>query len=1020
MSNQLQITGGAKVRALEGVITGTSGVLSSVPYGGANGVATLDSGGKVPVSQLPSSVVTYLGTWNAATNTPYLVNGTGDAGDLYICNVAGTANFGAGPITFAVGDWVLYGSGTWQKSSGQNGTVTSVAASITGNSLGITGSPITTAGTLAFAFAGTNLQYVNGAGNLTTFPSLTGFVPYTGATGDVNLGLFDLKTAKLWLYDVPNAGYGSLELTDGVLHFEDADGHSMVTMEDGYLTIANASTIRALLNVSGLSANRDYAFPNASGTLALTSDLSGYVTLATAQTISGDKIFTGINSFDYGINYKTGASLANVSGYISQAYATSGTGAGSTLSLKISDGNSVKAINLDFVGSPATYTYTFPAASGTLALTSNLSSYVPYTGATTNVDLGSNDLTSYAVKANILEASLNGTASSPLILRTGTSGFASGLNAISLISSPTSANTLTIISNASSLTKTAQIGIGSLTATRTYTLPDASGTVALTSNLSSYVPYTGATTSVNLGLYDLTALYLAVSQDGDSVGGYINFKQCSSVNNGSIGNTNIFAKNSTQFGINYMQSSGLNKTAIFDASSITTGNVRTFTFPDASGTLALTSSLSGYLPLTGGTLTGQLYINPTNTATVGLDVASDTIRFRSDNLEGYKRQLEMVMGSGTLIQLTAKGYGGTYGTDLAFYTSSASGVNGSPAMYITGGNKIGILNGSPNYTFDITGNFNVQNTYALDPLIRLATTTSGNVEVQLRTATTTYNPSIGVVTSGYDFGLFTNNTTRMTITSGGNVGIGTSTPRNKLDVSGSIFVAGGSQIQITGNSGATGLQLIGQDSDISLVGTMSAQALVFRTDSTERMRITSGGDVFVGFSGSAAGQRLRTQGASATGSDYAFVAANSTTASLFFIRNDGFILTGSAAASPYNLSTTGRSAVIESNGALGYLVSTRESKANIKSIENVDFVNQLNPVSFNYRKKDYDTNTFTNELYDNITYGFIADEVEKVNKDLVFYTTDGKLAGVEYNNMIAILTKAIQELSAQVEELKNK
>ena len=104
MSNQLQITGGAKVRNLEGVITGSTGVLSSVPLGGANGVATLDSGGKVPVSQLPSSVVTYLGTWNAATNTPTLTNGTGDAGDMYLCNVAGTVNFGAGPISFNVGD----------------------------------------------------------------------------------------------------------------------------------------------------------------------------------------------------------------------------------------------------------------------------------------------------------------------------------------------------------------------------------------------------------------------------------------------------------------------------------------------------------------------------------------------------------------------------------------------------------------------------------------------------------------------------------------------------------------------------------------------------------------------------------------------------------------------------------------------------------------------------------------------------------------------------------------------------
>jgi hypothetical protein len=66
----------------------------------------------------------------------------------------------------------------------------------------------------------------------------------------------------------------------------------------------------------------------------------------------------------------------------------------------------------------------------------------------------------------------------------------------------------------------------------------------------------------------------------------------------------------------------------------------------------------------------------------------------------------------------------------------------------------------------------ISDTYANDPLIKLVTTTSGNVEVQMRTATTTYNAGIGVVTSGYDFGLFTNNTSRMNISSTGNIGIG--------------------------------------------------------------------------------------------------------------------------------------------------------------------------------------------------------------------------------------------------------
>ena len=246
MSNQIVISSGAKVRELEGVLTGTSGIVSSVPLGAANGVATLDSGGKVPVSQLPSSVVTYLGTWNAATNTPTLANGTGDAGDMYICNVAGTVNFGAGPITFAVGDWVLYGSGTWQKSSGQNGTVTSVAASITGNAIGITGSPITTAGTLALAFAGTSGQYINGAGNLVTFPTIiteaqklvtevyneTGATLTKGTVVYINGGHGNLPTVTKAQADSEVNSYQTYGLVQS----------DITNMNNGYVVVAGALT----------------------------------------------------------------------------------------------------------------------------------------------------------------------------------------------------------------------------------------------------------------------------------------------------------------------------------------------------------------------------------------------------------------------------------------------------------------------------------------------------------------------------------------------------------------------------------------------------------------------------------------------------------------------------------------------------------------------------------------------------------------------------------------------------------
>lgn len=94
--------------------------VSTYGYGLANGVATLDSGGKIPASQLPSSVMEYKGTWNASTNTPTLADGTGDNGDVYLVNVAGSQNLGSGTISFAVGDWVVYNGTIWQKSLNSN------------------------------------------------------------------------------------------------------------------------------------------------------------------------------------------------------------------------------------------------------------------------------------------------------------------------------------------------------------------------------------------------------------------------------------------------------------------------------------------------------------------------------------------------------------------------------------------------------------------------------------------------------------------------------------------------------------------------------------------------------------------------------------------------------------------------------------------------------------------------------------------------------------------------------------
>lgn len=104
--------------------------INSSEKGAANGVASLDGSGKVPESQLPSKLLEFQGNWDASTNTPTLANtDTGVQGNVYRCSVAGTVDFGAGNITFAVGDWCYNDGITWEKGDNVD-QVTSVNSQI--------------------------------------------------------------------------------------------------------------------------------------------------------------------------------------------------------------------------------------------------------------------------------------------------------------------------------------------------------------------------------------------------------------------------------------------------------------------------------------------------------------------------------------------------------------------------------------------------------------------------------------------------------------------------------------------------------------------------------------------------------------------------------------------------------------------------------------------------------------------------------------------------------------------------
>ena len=229
----------------------------------------------------------------------------------------------------------------------------------------------------------------------------------------------------------------------------------------------------------------------------------------------------------------------------------------------------------------------------------------------------------------------------------------------------------------------------------------------------------------------------------------------------------------------------------------------------------------------------------------------------------YNYTLSSDFGTGYNISLGVSANGATdKGINFGWNTTSDFGFIG--AVHNATGWKslvlqpvngtVGIRTSTPStsYVLDVGGatriqgavtskDLNVIDTYANDPLIKLATNTSGNAEVQIRTATTTYNPGIGIVTSGFDFNLFTNNTTRLTISSTGDATFN----GNILSNGGEIFskINGGATAAVVKiGSGATW-----QLRSNPITGTNSYGLDIISGVATPlvRLSISSGGDVLI-------------------------------------------------------------------------------------------------------------------------------------------------------------------------------
>jgi hypothetical protein len=281
---------------------------------------------------------------------------------------------------------------------------------------------------------------------------------------------------------------------------------------------------------------------------------------------------------------------------------------------------------------------------------------------------------------------------------------------------------------------------------------------------------------------------------------------------------------------------------------------------------------------------------------------------------------------------------------------------------------------------------------------------------------------------------------------GGNVGIGTSSPAQKLSIvtsggSPSIYLADGTTdcylaIATSANGYANGTSA----GDIVLRGT-SGISFSSNGGSSTAMRITSGGNVLVGTTTDDTVNKLQVTGSAIfsstlranseiqtynganngywgvdAGNSYVYFGTSSSGYALSFqtagTQRLGIASTGAATLS--NLAGTGSRAVLaDANGLLSAPVSDISVKENISNIGyGLSDVLKMNPVWFNY-----------NDEYKNYgegrQNGNIAQEMQAIIPEAVFTTPSTGKMGINYDQLHAVYIKAIQELKAEIDALKN-
>jgi hypothetical protein len=250
-------------------------------------------------------------------------------------------------------------------------------------------------------------------------------------------------------------------------------------------------------------------------------------------------------------------------------------------------------------------------------------------------------------------------------------------------------------------------------------------------------------------------------------------------------------------------------------------------------------------------------------------------------------------------------------------------------------------------------------------------------------------------------------TQAMTLTAGGNLGVGNTSPDSRLVVEGSS----GTYAQIKDGTVNTFIQARSADS-VGVVGTITNHGLAFYTNSTEKARIDSSGNLLVGTT-SADPIGAKVQGTCITGNGNQVNAmANGTRAGAF----GRYTSTGALIDLFYyggSLTSVGSISTDGTNTTYGTSSDYRLKNTISPMTGALAKVAQLKPVTYKWNADGSDGQ------------GFIAHELAEVvpqavtgEKDAVDDEGNPKYQGIDTSFLVATLTAAIQEQQAIIESLK--